>query len=123
MLDVCSSGRTWRERVPAPAPDLRPKAPTVIGAPRQPPFADIPAGRPSTKTLFEIHTGCCRVRRKRKRLTSNGSIESDAAISRHPDPRRISPHHFDRELTFVANRVRVSAPSEPNFSYPGCSRR
>ena len=77
-----------------PAPDLRPKAPMVIGAPRQPPFARSRAGRPSTKTLFEIHTGCCRVRRKRKRLTSNGSIESDAAISRYPDPRRISPRHF-----------------------------
>ena len=77
-----------------PAPDLRPKAPMVIGAPRQPPFARSRAGRPSTKTLFEIHTGCCRVRRKRKRLTSDGSIESDAAISRYPDPRRISPRHF-----------------------------
>ena len=28
----------------------------------------------------KVHTVCCRVRRKRQRLTSNGSIESDAAI-------------------------------------------
>jgi primosomal protein N' len=37
-------------------------------------------GRSGTKTRFEIHTGWCRARRKRKRLTSNGSIESDAAV-------------------------------------------
>jgi len=48
-------------------------------------------GRPSslrsgrckgTKTPFEAHTLRCRVRRKRERLTSNGSIESDAATKR-----------------------------------------
>jgi hypothetical protein len=36
----------------------------------------------STKTPFKLHTRRCRVRRKRKRLTSNDSIESDAALSR-----------------------------------------
>jgi len=34
----------------------------------------------STRTSFKTHTGRCRVRRKRERLTSNGSIESDAAL-------------------------------------------
>ena len=32
-------------------------------------------------TRSKLHTVCCRVRRKRKRLASNGSIESDAAVS------------------------------------------
>jgi hypothetical protein len=36
--------------------------------------------RHGTKTPFEAHILRCRVRRKRERLTSNGSIESDAAI-------------------------------------------
>jgi hypothetical protein len=49
---------------------------------------------PSTKTPFKIHTGCCRVRRKRKRLTSNGSIESDAAVRRRTHPGFVAPHHF-----------------------------
>ena len=47
-----------------------------------------------TKTRFEIHTGCCRVRRNRKRLTSNGSIESDAAVGPHGCIRSIAPRHF-----------------------------
>jgi hypothetical protein len=41
-------------------------------------------GPPRTKTAWEIHTCCYRVRRKRKRLTSNGSIESDAANGHGP---------------------------------------
>jgi hypothetical protein len=53
-----------------------------------------PNSRRSTKTQFEIHTGCCRVRRKRKRLTSNHSIESDAAIRHPPRQKSISPRHF-----------------------------
>ena len=36
---------------------------------------------PSTKTRSETHIRRCRVRRKRKRLPSNGSIESDAAVN------------------------------------------
>ena len=61
---------------------------------------------PSTKTLLEIHTRGCRVRRKRERLTSNGSIESDAAVSRrsHRSPsRRVTS---DRVLAFL-DRHRV----------------
>ena len=43
--------------------------------------ASPPQDRPrSTKTHLKVHTGCCRVHRKRKRLTSNGSIESDAVL-------------------------------------------
>lgn len=34
----------------------------------------------STKTRLKVHTVCCRVHRKRQRLASNGSIESDAAM-------------------------------------------
>ena len=49
---------------------------------------------PSTKTQFETHIRRCRVRRKRKRLTSNGSIESDAAVGLSPRPKCISPRHF-----------------------------
>jgi hypothetical protein len=36
----------------------------------------------------------CRVRRKRQRLTSNGSIESNAAINTHLHPNSLSPRHF-----------------------------
>ena len=49
---------------------------------------------PSTKTQFETHIRRCRVRRKRKRLTSNGSIESDAAVGLSPHPICLSPRHF-----------------------------
>jgi hypothetical protein len=40
-----------------------------------------PNGPASAKTPFKIHTRRCRVRRKRERLTSNGSIETDADLS------------------------------------------
>jgi hypothetical protein len=65
-------------------PDLRSRASAPLGSTRRSPFAPPRDGRPSTKNPFEIHTRCCRVRRKRKRLTSNGSIESDAAVGPLP---------------------------------------
>ena len=48
---------------------------------RKAPFPLCCGRRESTKTHSETHIRRCRVRRKRKRLPSNGSIESDAAIS------------------------------------------
>jgi hypothetical protein len=62
---------------------------------------------PSTKTPFEIHTDCCRDRSKRKRLSSNDPIESDAAfgISHAPGvSRRVTS---DRVLTFYYLAVRA----------------
>ena len=50
----------------------------------------------------------CRVRRKRKRLTSNGSIESDAAVGDCARPsisRRVTS---DRDLTFGIRRAGIS---------------
>jgi len=43
---------------------------------------------------LKVHTDSCRVRRKRQRLASNGSIESDAAFSSLYTPNTISPRHF-----------------------------
>jgi hypothetical protein len=49
----------------------------------------------STKTPFKIHTCRCRVRRKRERLTSNGSIETDAVGGLRSHRRKFSrPRHF-----------------------------
>jgi hypothetical protein len=48
----------------------------------------------STKTPFKVHTRGCRVRRKRQRLTSNDSIESDAAIQGHAILKLTAPRHF-----------------------------
>jgi hypothetical protein len=49
-------------------------------------FSPSPTRLRGTKTRLKMHTGCCRVRRNRKRLTSNGSIETDAANRRGPYP-------------------------------------
>jgi hypothetical protein len=43
---------------------------------------------------FEIHTVCCRARRKRKRLSSNDPIESDAAVRSFPRPKSVASRHF-----------------------------
>src|SRR5215471_1208649 len=51
-----------------------------------PPLRSPAASHLSTRTRLKPHTVCCRVRRKRQRLPSNGSIESDAAISCRPTP-------------------------------------
>ena len=48
----------------------------------------------STKPRLKVHTVCCRVRRKRQWLASNGSIESDAAIRVTPRPKCFSPRDF-----------------------------
>jgi len=50
--------------------------------------------RGSTKTRLKVHTLRCRIRRKRQRLASYGSIESDAAIGLTQRPKCLSPHHF-----------------------------
>jgi hypothetical protein len=52
---------------------------SLLAEPAYAPFREVRLG---TKTRLETHTDYGRVRRKRKRLTSNGSIESDAAASR-----------------------------------------
>jgi hypothetical protein len=48
----------------------------------------------STRPRLKVHTVYCRVRRKRQRLASNGSIESDAVIRVTPRPKCLSPRHF-----------------------------
>jgi hypothetical protein len=65
--------RNASEAEPVPPNHSRSSSKTVFDPCRNPPK--------STKTPFKIHTCRCRVRRKRERLTSNGSIESDAAVS------------------------------------------
>src|SRR5262249_40965005 len=65
--------------------------------------AGMPSRSPlwSTKTRFEIHTRWCRVRPKRKRLTSNVPIETDAAISPTSAPlTELCRGSSDRGLTF-----------------------
>ena len=76
-------------------------APASVGMTGQAGFTSSGHRHPSTKTPFETHTGGCRVRRKRKRLTSNGSIESDLAI-RPLHSRGVSRRvTSDRVLTFL----------------------
>ena len=66
----------------------------------------------STRTRLKVHTVCCRIHRKRQRLPSNGSIESDAAsayLHTRTKSRRVTS---DRVLAFTnsdAGPVRVGA--------------
>ena len=61
----------------------------------------------STKTRSETHIRHSRARRKRKRLPSNGSIETDAAIRRRTfRPGSLRRVTSDRVLTFERSRLR-----------------
>jgi hypothetical protein len=98
--DVCSSARLdaagWAAQRHNPAfGRFQTPSPTLPQG--FPPFRHTSG---STKTPFEIHTGCCRVRRKRKRLTSNDRFETDAAVRRFPNPKCICRVTSDRDLTF-----------------------
>jgi hypothetical protein len=53
--------------------------------------------------LDEIHTGCRRVRRKRKRLASNDPIESHAAIGFGRRPAWLRRVPSDKDLASRAN--------------------
>src|ERR1035441_2011583 len=80
------SWRCVRGGALTPKSVLRRAVHLLIGPPMHRPLGRQSAGIPlrrglsGTKTRFETHAGWCRARRKRKRLTSNGSIESDAAV-------------------------------------------
>ncbi len=65
---------------------LRPTSFLYLEPMLRPPFSRSWHRPLSTKTPFKLHTRWCRVRRKRKRLTSNDSIESDAAVKSSLSP-------------------------------------
>ena len=94
MPEVSPPAPTYRaHRDSARRPTLkRTRRPNATGYKRG--TLTTPSRSPTTKTLWETHTGGCRVRRKRKRLTSNDSIETDAAVALSPRPKSVAPRHF-----------------------------
>lgn len=93
MFDVCPRVRAYEQ-----ISELRPYGATNRALSRgwttlRGRFRPIGGSSFEYQNPFKIHTGC-RVRRKRKRLTSNGSIESDAAVGHRSHPKPVSPRHF-----------------------------
>jgi len=91
---VCSPGRT-HSKVGSSSPGA--PANWGLNAPRihaQVGMNAAPESSSGYQNMVQNPYGLLPVRRKRKRLTSNGSIESDAAFGHRRHPKCISPRHF-----------------------------